>query len=264
MRIVSEMGFLTVTEIGQVLLLRNIGFSDDNAIRTKRLEQQTQNLNKAISLRPVDAGGVGFLPDEADRIKTNLTHTVARHPTQQIGESNQHIGTSPVQIHLVRTEGGPHLTFGIRRAQLSEQGRAARPDNIAPAGIRSSFKNAGLAGILTSKKLPNPGMGSGDMVQNKICHQPTSLRQSGEIVPIAMALFQLFVAGHSKTAITGGFEKRQHVDDCSEIRQVAVHEAAKTLQTGTARIHHGVGIGDQHSIPPAPKRWTSLWGVPVP
>ena len=106
-------------------------------------------------------------------------------------------------------------------------------------------------------------MGRRNVIQHQIRHQPAPLRKRGEITPIAMARLELFVARHRKPAITGGFEKGQHMNHRRERPQMAIHQLTQALQSRLALLNNRVGIGDQHGIPAAPSLVVQgLIGIP--
>ena len=90
------------------------------------------------------------------------------------------------------------------------------------------------------------------MIENEIRHQPSALGQGGEITPITETLLKRRVAGHRKTAITGGLQKRQHMNHRCEGLQMAIHKRLQRLKTRHTLITNGVGVGDQDHIAAIP------------
>ena len=90
------------------------------------------------------------------------------------------------------------------------------------------------------------------MIENEIGHQPSALGEGSKVAPIAETLLEFRVAGHRKTAVTGGFQERQHMNHRCEGLQMAIHKRLERLKTRHTLIANGVGVGDQDHIAAIP------------
>ena len=116
------MSFTTTAQIGEILLLRNIGLRHHHTLSTAGMHQQiTQHFHESMNLWPMNAGCVRLLPDKANRIKSNPANAMGELLLQQTGEAEQHFRTAPIQVDLIRTKCGPHLAATIRALQGCEQ-----------------------------------------------------------------------------------------------------------------------------------------------
>ena len=174
------------------------------------------------------------------------------HALHQPGKAQQHLRTAPVEIHLIGAKGGPDLTRTNGAPQLREQIGTARTNNIRPAGIRGCLEHTGAAGLLIAHELLHPGVRGRHVIQNQIGHQPSALGQGSKVAPIAETRLEPRVAGHRKTTITGGLQKRQHMNHRCEGLQMAIHKRFERLKPRSTLLTNGVGVGDQDRIATVP------------
>ena len=146
--VVGEVGLATTAQIGEVLLFGHVGLRHHHPFRASGLQQMAQHLHDPVGLRQMNAAGVGRFPDEADRVQPQPAHPMAHHLRHQPCETEQHFGTAPVHVHLIRAKGGPHLSHPHRTAQLGEQGRTPRPHHVIPAGVWRRLEHTGATGFL--------------------------------------------------------------------------------------------------------------------
>ena len=147
--------------------------------------------------------------------------------------------------------------FSVPWTVSADQKRSNRRTATKLAGLTLAMFGFGYAlvplySLLIAHELLHPGVRGRHVIQNQIGHQPSALGQGGEITPITETLLKRRVAGHRKTAITGGLQKRQHMNHRCEGLQMAIHKRLQRLKSRNSLLTNGVGVGDQDHITTVP------------
>ena len=75
------MRLVLITEIAQILKIRDIGFCDDDRVFRSILNQQPDQLDDQVGLREVDTWGTQLFPEESNRIEPEPRNTMFKITT---------------------------------------------------------------------------------------------------------------------------------------------------------------------------------------
>ena len=111
--LVNQVRFVGVAKIRNVLLVRHIGFGQQQHIRRDDGKQVAENLHGFVGLGQMDAVGADLLPEVGDGIQADDAGPHAHVEQQDIKHLEQHIGVREVEVDLVVAERRPEMTYCI-------------------------------------------------------------------------------------------------------------------------------------------------------
>ena len=119
--LINRMSLIPFSKIGNIFLMRNIRLGKDQNLRGHNFQHIADQLHDFMSLGKMEAGSADFLPKKGDRIETqnSATHGDVEH--DDVEELEKKIGTSPIQVDLIGTEGCPNASLSSTGLKLRKQ-----------------------------------------------------------------------------------------------------------------------------------------------
>ena len=108
--IIDDMRFILVAEIGQIFMVGNIGFGDDDQRFDMMIKQGAQQPYDFVSLIEIDRRRADFFPEKGDRIKPEDTYTMVDIGSDDLDKFDQDFGIAEIEVQLVGTECAPDIT----------------------------------------------------------------------------------------------------------------------------------------------------------
>ena len=102
------MSFVSFSEIRNVFLVRtfvSVRMRTSGATTSSRFGSAYH----FVRLGKVEAGGADFLPKKGNGIKAQNPATLGKVQHDDVEELEKKVGTSPIQVHLIGTEGRPNI-----------------------------------------------------------------------------------------------------------------------------------------------------------
>ena len=92
---------VTITEIGNVVLMRNIGFRDKGYAGADGFDHVPQQFHDFMGFRQVDTFGPGFGPYVGDSIQPQYVRAVSDIKEDAVHHLHEDIGIAEIQVDLV-------------------------------------------------------------------------------------------------------------------------------------------------------------------
>src|SRR5438045_729 len=129
--IIHELGFIrSVSEIGEVLRVRDVCFGDEQNVWRDLVQDFAQELDDAMRLRQMDAGSADLFPKISDGVQSDEARALFDVKEQSTYNGQQHVRLFEVQVHLVRAESCPHFFPSRAGGKFREQRERAWPHNL--------------------------------------------------------------------------------------------------------------------------------------
>ena len=106
-KVVDPVRFIRVSEIRQVLAVRDVGLSDHDGIGLRTFDNQPEQANQLVGLGQIHTGGAGLLPQEGHRIEAEHSNTRVQQLADNADELQHDGRVAEIEIDLIRAEGTP-------------------------------------------------------------------------------------------------------------------------------------------------------------
>ena len=122
--LVDQIRLVPFAEVTQVLVLRNVGFGNETAVRRMRLENSVEQADNAMRLGQVNATRPRFLPQVGDRVQPQQARTGRHVLRHHVNDLKQDFRVVVIEVQLVIAECGPDpATLRVVRQRGNQRGR---------------------------------------------------------------------------------------------------------------------------------------------
>ncbi len=214
-KLVDHVGLIPLPKVGDVLLMRNVGFrhEEHRVLRGVKgqFADQAQGLHQGVGFRKVNAGRPQTLVEIGHRIKAHEPGALGQIEEEHPGEFQKHPGVGQVQINLIFAKGGPDVAHPPIGVNGHQQGRGSGTHHGAGVRVRLEVDEVVLPRISPRHKIDEPEGLPADVVQDKIHHQLGPARQPREVFPGAQLRVHGAKVHHGKAVIGGGGKEGKHM-----------------------------------------------------
>ena len=118
--VVNHVSFIAVPKVGEVLLIGDIGFRDEQGARCELIEEQAYQSNNRMRLFRVNARMVRLFPEIGNGIQSQYRNAGVKVMPYDFQDFNQDPWVGKIQIHLIMAESAPDMTRATLRFDLCE------------------------------------------------------------------------------------------------------------------------------------------------
>jgi len=123
-KIIDHLGFIgSVAEVGDIVLVRDVGFGEQDDLRGDDIQQFAHKLHDGMGFRQMGATGAQGFPEIGYGIEADDAGALGDVKQEDIKEFQQNVRISEIQVDLVGAEGGPAPFRPIGSIEFMQQGR---------------------------------------------------------------------------------------------------------------------------------------------